>query len=275
MPNKLDDIKNAWSALSRFREHARSVHHERYSFPFLAGSYFAYRKVDVMRVAAIAKSVSANPTYLDVGCGYGDFLEHVRQVIPAAEGIEKDGMIFFALGLTKPDHIRLADAYWLEKKYDVIFVGWMEPGQDFRDAVARSTDVIITTLDQGISLAAEFDGHGFYRLASWRTPSWEDINTEIMNRHYTPMPEEERQKLARLRGAHNLWYVYCRKEKLATVKSALERQMEIEDASDCYDFESVLDECGYRYMEKLESIPQALWQVAFNQQDLKQLQAEL
>src|SRR5919197_5253951 len=108
MPNKLDDMKNAWSALESFRAHAKSVHHERYSFPFLAGSYFAYRKVDVMRLAAIARSLSAQPTYLDVGCGYGDFLEHVRQVIPSAEGIEKDGMIFYALGKQKPEHITIA-----------------------------------------------------------------------------------------------------------------------------------------------------------------------
>ncbi len=275
MPNKLDDMKNAWAALENFRAHAKSAYHERYSFPFLSGSYFAYRKVDVMRVAAIARAMSARPTYLDVGCGYGDFLDHVRQVVPSAEGIEKDGMIFYALGKQKPDHITVADAHWIEKKYDVIFVGWMEPGQDFRDPVASSADVIITTLDQGISLAAEFDGHGFERVASWRTPSWEDVNTEVMNMHYTAIPESKRQELARFRGAHNLWYVYSKPEKLLTVARALKKQIEIEEPSDCYDFESVLDECGYHYMERLESSPAALWKVELNQQALKQLQAEL
>ena len=80
----------------------------------------------------------------------------------------------------------------------------MEPGQDFRDPVSKNTDVIVTTLDQGLSLAAEFDGHGFERIASWITPSWEDVNTEIMNRYYTNMPEQKRAELSRLRGAHNL-----------------------------------------------------------------------
>ena len=59
-------------------------------------------------------------------------------------------------------------------------MGWIDPGIDFRDAIAAKTDVIITTFDQGISLAAEFDGHGFQRVATWRTPTWEDINSEIM-----------------------------------------------------------------------------------------------
>ena len=75
------------------------------------------------------------------------------------------------------------------------------------------TDVVVTTLDQGISLAAEFDGHGFERVASWRTPSWEDVNTEIMNRYYTQMSNEIYHSLSRLRGAHNLWYVYSKKRR--------------------------------------------------------------
>ena len=54
----------------------------------------------------------------------------------------------------------------------------MEPGVDYRDKIAAKTDVIITTLDQGLSLAAEFEGHGFEKIASWITPSWEDINTK-------------------------------------------------------------------------------------------------
>jgi hypothetical protein len=60
-----------------------------------------------------------------------------------------------------PDHIKIVDAHWgIDQKYDLIFVGWMDPGVDFRDAIAAKTDVIVTTLDQGISLAAEFDDHG-------------------------------------------------------------------------------------------------------------------
>lgn len=265
MPNTLQDMKNAWAALAQFRARAASPHHERYSFPFLCGSYFAYRKIDVMRVAAVARSVSDSPSYLDIGCGYGDFLRHVREFIPGAEGIEKDGSIFYGLGMAKPEYVRVADAHWLDKKYDLVFVGWMEPGQDFRDPVSKATDVIVTTLDQGISLAAEFDGHGFERVASWRTPSWEDVNTEIMNRYYTAMTQEKLAELARLRGAHNLWYVYAKPGKAGPVVDALRTQIETERQAGSYEFEGVLDECGYRYMEQLvnPSAPEPLWQVRF------------
>ena len=258
-------MKNAWSALGQFRARAKSPHHERYSFPFLSGSYFAYRKLDVMRVAAIASSLSGRPTYLDVGCGYGDFLAHVRKVIPGAQGLEKDGSIFYELGISKPEYIRIADAHWIDGRWDLVFVGWMEPGQDFRDPVAACTDVIVTTLDQGISLAAEFDGHGFVRVASWRTPSWEDVNAEILNRHYTEMPDAQRAALAKMRGAHNLWYVYARPAMRDAVAEALRSRIEQEKPDDCYDFESVLDECGFRFMERLENpaAPEPLWQVQF------------
>jgi hypothetical protein len=262
MPFNLEDLRKAKQALAQFRSAAVSPLHERYSFPFLTGSYFAYRKVDVLRVAAVARAISGNPSYLDVGCGYGDFLKHVRELLPTAEGIEKDGGLFYSLGIAKPEYIRIADAHWIDRKYDLIFVGWMEPGQDFRDPVARSTDVIVTTLDQGISLAAEFDGHGFQKIAWWRTPSWEDVNTEIMNRHYTKMPDGKRAELAKMRGAHNLWYVYSRPHKAGIIKETLKKQLEKEPV-DRYDFESVLDECGYGYLQKLENpaAPEPLWQV--------------
>jgi hypothetical protein len=265
VPFSVEDLRKARRSLEQFRAGAVSPHHERYSFPFFAGTYFAYRKIDVLRIAAIAKSISSHPTYLDVGCGYGDFLKHIRELLPAAEGIEKEGGIFYGLGSTKPDYIRIADAHWIDKKYDVIFVGWMEPGQDFRDPVARKTDVIVTTLDQGISLAAEFDGHGFHRVAWWRTPSWEDVNTEIMNRHYTKMPEGRRVELTRMRGAHNLWYVYSRPARAGKVKEALKKQMEKEPAGR-FDFEEVIDECGYKYLQKLENpaAPEPMWQVQWD-----------
>src|SRR5919199_1635449 len=199
MPSNLEDLLKALQALAEFEANAASLYHERYSFPLFRGSYFAYRKIDVLRIVEIAKSISSNPRYLDVGCGYGDFLKRVREFLPSAEGIEKDAKIFYSLGVTKPDYISITDAYWIDKKYDLIFVGWMEPGQDFRGPIARNTDVIVTTLDQGISLAAEFDGHGFQRVAWWRTPSWEDVNTEIMNKYYTKMPEGRRVQLAKMR----------------------------------------------------------------------------
>jgi len=264
MPFNLEDLLKARQSLERFRSTAVSPHHERYSFPFFSGSYFAYRKVDALRVAAVARALSGSPSYIDVGCGYGDFLKHMREFLPSAEGIEKDGGIFYGMRVEKPDYITIADAHWINRKYDMVFVGWMEPGQDFRDPVARSTDVIVTTLDQGISLAAEFEGHGYQKVAWWRTPSWEDVNTEIMNRHYTKMPESRRAELAKMRGAHNLWYVYSRPQKAEIVRRALEKQLETEPAG-CYDFESVLDECGYGYLQKLENqaAPVPLWKVQF------------
>src|ERR671921_2346234 len=254
MPFAIHELQNAYRAYLQFLDCNPPLHHARYIFPFFKGSYFAYRKVDVLRTVAVAKAISSNPKYLDVGCGYGDFLKQVRKFIPSAQGIEKDAGIFYGLGIIKPDYIIIADANWIDKKYDLIFVGWMEPGQDFRDPIARSTNVIITTLDQGISLDAEFDGHGFQRVAWWRTPSWEDVNTEIMNRYYTKMPDSRRTELARMRGAHNLWYVYAKPQKVRSVKAALKLQVEKESSiDDRYDFESILDECGYGYLQKLEN----------------------
>lgn len=266
MPFFTQDLSNARDSLEQFRAHAISPHHERYSFPFFSGTYFSYRKIDVKRVVAIARAASQNPSYLDVGCGYGDFLKKMREFLPGAEGIEKDAGIFYGLGVAKPDHIAIADAHWIDRRYDAIFVGWMEPGQDYRDPVAKNTDVIVMTLDQGLSLAAEFDGHGFERVAHWRTPSWEDVNIEIMNRHYTKMGEEKRAELAKMRGAHNLWYVYARPNAAGAVKSALKAQLAHEDPQDRYDFEAVLDECGFGYMQRLENpaAPEPLWQVVFD-----------
>ncbi|HEX2169007.1 MAG TPA: hypothetical protein VHF65_01785 [Nitrososphaera sp.] len=267
MPFAIPELQNAYRAYKQFLDCNPPLHHARYIFPFFKGSYFAYRKVDVLRIVEIANEISNSPTYLDVGCGYGDFLRQIRKFIPGAEGIEKEAGIFYGLGIVKPDFISIADAHWINKKFDLIFVGWMEPGQDFRDPVARSTDVIITTLDQGISLQAEFDGHGFQRVAWWRTPSWEDVNTEIMNRYYTKMAESTRTKLAKMRGAHNLWYVYAKPQKVQNVKVALKRQVEKESPFDqVYDFESILDECGYGYLQKLENpaILEPMWQVQWN-----------
>jgi len=267
MPFNLEDLRKARYELTQFGANTRLPNHERYIFPFFRGSYFAYRKIDVLRTVAVAKAISSNPRYLDVGCGYGDFLKQVRKFIPSAEGIEKDAGIFYDLGIIKPDYISITDAHWIDKKYDLIFVGWMEPGQDFRSPIARSTDVIITTLDQGISLEAEFDGHGFQRVAWWRTPSWEDVNTEIMNRYYSKMPESNRTELAKMRGAHNLWYVYAKPQEVRSVKTTLKMQVEKESPfNDRYDFESILDECGYGYLQKLENpaMLEPMWQVQWN-----------
>jgi SAM-dependent methyltransferase len=269
MPPQINDINKALDALNKFREYTISPNHERFIFPFLCGSYFTYRKIDVVRIFAIAKTISENPTYLDVGCGYGDFLEKIREYIPNAEGIEKSAEIFYSIGKVKPDYIKIADAYnGIEKKYDIIFVGWMEPGVDYRDQISAKTEVIITTLDQGLSLAAEFDGHGFDRIASWATPSWEDINIEITNRYYSKIPNELIQKLADLRGAHNLWYVYCRPKWKKRITNALKLCLaeESEKSYGRYEFETVLDDAGYKYFEKIKNpfTKYKLWDPVFD-----------
>jgi SAM-dependent methyltransferase len=268
----IQDLVNARNSLDQFRKYSVSPYHERYSFPFLLGTYFAYRKIDVLRVIQIAKAVSNEPKYVDVGCGYGDFLKKVREFLPDAIGIEKDARIFYNFNSPKPDYIRIADARWgIEQKYDIIFVGWMDPGTDFTDAVAAKTDVVVTTLDEGISQAAEFDAHGFKRIAYWRTPSWEDVNTEIMNRYYTKMSIQTRQRLSEMRGAHNLWYVYTRGVRISeAVNLALRERLEEEHQKlqPRYDFEDVLDECGYCYLQKLQtpssdSEDSSLWDIRF------------
>ena len=276
MPFKTADLQKAMTSLEQFKTYTMSPHHERYSFPLLCGTYFTYRKVDVLRLISISKAVAKNgkPRYLDVGCGNGDFLSKIRAFIPNAVGIDNDARIFYYYKKVKPDYIKIADARWgIDHQFDIIFVGWMEPGIDFRDAVAAKADVIVTTLDQGISLAAEFEGNGFERIAKWRTPSWEDVNTEIMNRYYTKMSNKNYLFLSKLRGAHNLWYIYSSKHsKSEVIKSILMQRLEDEkkDVCECYEFEDVLDECGFRYLEQLQNlssyaeIKERLWDIHFN-----------
>ena len=251
MAFSIADIKNANRELVKFRLN-HNADHERFIFPFLCGSYFAYRKIDVDRVVSIAKSISENPTYLDAGCGYGDFLEKIREYIPEAEGIEKSAEIFYSVGRVKPNYIKIADAYnGIDKNYDVIFVGWMEPGVDYRDKISEATKCVITTLDQGLSLAAEFDGHGFEKIASWVTPSWIDVNTELMNKYYTNnLKDEKIRELKNLRGAHNLWYVYCKPELKNILKETLE-ELKMKTIEEKYKHEEILDECGFGFKEAL------------------------
>ena len=46
---------------------------------------------------------------------------------------------FIVLEELSPDYIRIADAYnGIDKKYDIIFVGWMEPGVDYRDKISQN-----------------------------------------------------------------------------------------------------------------------------------------
>src|SRR5215210_5028482 len=113
MPFNLEDLRKAKDELAQFIANTGSPNHARYIFPFFKGSYFAYRKVDVLRTVAVAKAISSNPKYLDVGCGYGDFLKQIRKFIPSAGGIERDAGIFYGLNVIKTDYISIADARWI------------------------------------------------------------------------------------------------------------------------------------------------------------------
>jgi hypothetical protein len=275
MPFLIDDINYAQKELNTFRLKTSAIKdgpiHERFIFPFLCGSYFTYRKVDVERIASIAKAVSKDPTYLDVGCGYGDFLEKIIQYLPNAEGIEKSADIFFKLGRYKPDYIKIGDAYnGIEKKYDLIFVGWMEPGVDYRDKIAVNTDVIITTFDKGgqcgMNGECEMDEYGFEKIASWITPSWIDVNTELLNKYYSKISHGTIEFLKQLRGAHNLWYVYSKPKYKDIIKETLIKSGKKDYNKDVYDHEKILDERGFSYNEILPSNPDiCLWKINFEE----------
>ena len=275
MPFQINELRGAYLKYQEFRKNSKFTFHERFIFPYICGTYFGYRKVDVLRVVALAKSISPNPRYLDVGCGYGDFLEKIREFIPDAIGIEKDGGIFYEFNRVKPDFIHIKDVSLdLNEKYDIIFVGWMDPGVDFRKAVARSTNCIITNFDTGgqcgINGGCEYEEFGFERIAWWRTPSWIDVNHEIMNNYYTPLANEIRKELFKLRSAHTMWYVYAKKDLSSiireTVRSQIKKESELSLDVDKYDFEGIMDECGFHYNEELPilTLKRSLWKVYFD-----------
>jgi hypothetical protein len=272
MPFAISELHSAYKAYRQFLSCNPPSHHARYIFPFFTGSYFAYRKVDVLRIVAIAKSIATkDPLYVDIGCGYGDFLDKIREHLPRTIGIEKEGSIFYAFQVAKPDYIHLMPTESFSQSIDVAFVGWMEPGQDFRKYVARQSKCIITTFDTGgqcgINGGCEYDEFGFERIAWWRTPSWIDVNTELMNRYYTQsLDAQKKEQLAKLRTAHNFWYVYARPEISSNIRTGLEAWLGKEDPSQRYDFESVLDECGFGYKEELPAMinNRRLWDVKFD-----------
>jgi len=271
MPFAISDLQKAYQVYQRFMADNPHPYHARYVFPFFSGTYFAYRMVDVLRVVAITKSIADYPIYVDVGCGYGDFLAKIRDYLPDATGIEKEGSIFYAFQIVKPDYIHVMPVESFHEPVNVAFVGWMEPGQDFRNHIARQSKCVITTFDAGgqcgINGGCEYDEFGFENIAWWRTPSWIDINTELMNRYYTPsIDSQQKERLAALRTAHNFWYVYAKPEIANSVRSALKSCLDNEDANQKYDFESVLDECGFGYNEELSTLTnnRRLWEARLN-----------
>ena len=271
----IQGLVNARNSLEQFRKYSVSPYHERYSFPFLLGTYFAYRKIDVLRVVSIAKAISDEPKYVDVGCGYGDFLKKVRELLPDAIGIEKETSIFYLLGMTRPNYIYPCAIEWSERKrFDMAYVGWMDHGVDFRRFVAKSSKCVLTTFDSGgqcgVNGECEYDEFGLHRIAWWKTPSWIDVNTELMNMYYTPslkIDEPTKCKLSALRTAHNLWYLYAKPEVSEEIINALKRWLTREEqvfAVEKFDFESILDECGFYYMKHLPTMAskdKRLWEL--------------
>jgi SAM-dependent methyltransferase len=277
MPFDRKDLLDAYQEYLNFRRRSRYQDHARYIFPFFEGTYFTYRKIDVLRIVTIARAIASNPQYLDIGCGYGDFLNKVIEYIPSAIGIEKDATIYYCLKRTKPEHVVSLPIECMTQPVDVAFVGWMEPGVDFRPRVADIARCVITTFDQGGQCGThggcEYEEFGYSRVAWWRTPSWIDVNHELMNRYYTQQLNNDsifRNSLINLRSAHNLWYVYVRDENLKDkIKSHLMSWLKKEgpiSQTEKFEFEHILDHCGFQYDIGLPSANASgkLWEVHFD-----------
>ncbi|HET6807509.1 MAG TPA: hypothetical protein VFH28_00460 [Nitrososphaera sp.] len=63
-----------------------------------------------------------------------------------------------------------------------------------------------------------------------------------------------------------MWYVYARPRKADAIRAGIKNNVEKESPGDRYDFEQVLDECSYQYLEKPENpaAPEQLRQVQRN-----------
>ena len=220
MSFSLTEILKANTLYKQFKSQDTPLHHERFIFPLFSGTYFCYKKIDVLRIVAIAKALSSNPTFIDIGCGNGDFLGKIRTYLPKALGVEQNLTLFYILNKQKPYYIRSFQLEVLNLKknsFDIAFVGWMQPGTDFRAHVSKLSECIITTFDSGgqcgINGGCEYEEFGFQKIASWRTPSWIDVNTELMNKFYTKSIKSNFNFLSSLRTANNLWYVYSTPKK--------------------------------------------------------------
>jgi hypothetical protein len=91
-----------------------------------------------------------------------------------------------------------------------------------------------------------------------------------MNNYYTRLANEIQKELFELRSAHTMWYVYAKKDLSSiireTVRSQIKKESELSLDVDNYDFEGVMDECGFHYNEELPilTLKRALWKVYFD-----------
>jgi hypothetical protein len=178
--------------------------------------------------------------------------------------------------MIKPDYIYFQDASLnIDDEFDVIFVGWMDPGIDFRKNVTKYTNCVITTFDAGgqcgINGQCDYEEYGFDRIAWWITPSWIDVNYELMNKYYTSINHDIKKDLFKLRSAHNIWCIYARNEISNTVSEGLKSWIGLEDKlslnNERFDFESVLDDCGFEFCEEIlkpTAKGKILWKVIFD-----------
>jgi len=90
-----------------------------------------------------------------------------------------------------------------------------------------------------------------------------------MNKYYTKMSKELYDYLFELRGAHNLWYVYTKNlDHIGKIRDALTHNQKQDQTR--YDFEAIMDECGYGYFEnqlsknmEIKSNLVSLWRIEF------------
>ena len=275
------ELNNAFNAYTLFKSNNPRQYHSRYIFPLFDGTYFCYRKLDILRIVNIAQILSNNPTYIDIGCGIGDFLSKVLDFIPNATGIELDPTLFYLLRKPTPHNISFhpIESIKCNQIFDIAFVGWMQPDIDFRNHISKIAKCIITTFDSGGQCGkhgdCDYDEFGFRRIAYWRTPSWIDVNTELMNKFYTASLKNNtllQNSLNQIRTCHNFWYVYAKDSLAKNISDNFRSYIQIEEQQKLYlkerfNFESLLDECGFGYCENiplLVSKEKRLWKVVFD-----------
>lgn len=156
---------------------------KRFESPRDFGCYVAYRRVDVLRIVEVARALSPDPRVIDVGCGNGDLLKRVREYIPGAIGVDVEEK------WTVKPYIRCMDVNDVKEEFDMAILSWMELGEDYREAVSRIADVIISVWERGgacgnteirESWTQDFEEFGFIPVATWRTPAWADINMRLI-----------------------------------------------------------------------------------------------
>lgn len=132
---------------------------------------WAPRALDVARIAAALRV--AGPRVADVGAGTGLL---ARLLAEAGVPVEASDA---APPPVLHHPVARAEADALAGPFDAIVVSWMEAGKDYRESVARLAPVVINVYDVeggcGVMGAVEFTPQGFIEAASWRTPSFEDV----------------------------------------------------------------------------------------------------